>query len=482
MIKKSKHNQAETNSRKLNKDILMVTYIFMGLFLILVIYFFYLVGFSSKKMINNSYNKLQNLLSESVIRGNIYSSDGELLAATAYDEDGAEYRHYPFNDQYCHVVGSIDQGLYGLESAYNFELLSSSSNMFKKMINDFKNQKDDGDSIVSTLNHKIQKAAYQALKGYDGAVIVMDSHTGAVLSMVSNPGYNPNTIKENWDKINEGNSSVLLNRATQGLYTPGSIFKLITLYEYLKEGGDEEAYSYLCEGNISADEETIHCNDNTAHGTVNLMDSFAYSCNCSFVNIGRQLSIENLSSACNDLLFNKTLPVTIAYNKSSFQLQQNDSDFVKALTFFGQGETLISPIHAAILVNAVANKGTAMEPYFVESIKGASGKTVKTFSAKSYKTLFDEEMADKLKQYMRSVVEYGTAKRLNSFDNLTVYGKTGSAEIDSARNINSWFIGFAEEKESEKSYTIVVVAENVAAGTSPAPSVTIANQILKVLD
>ena len=91
-------------------------------------------------------------------------------------------------------------------------------------------------------------------------------------------------------------------------------------------------------------------------------------------------------------------------------------------------------------------------------------------------------MADNLKKYMRSVVEYGTAKKLNSFEHLTVYGKTGSAEIDSDRNINSWFIGFAEDEENEKSYTIVVVAENVPAGISSAPSVTIANQILKVLD
>ena len=92
------------------------------------------------------------------------------------------------------------------------------------------------------------------------------------------------------------------------------------------------------------------------------------------------------------------------------------------------------------------------------------------------------EMAEKLKAYMGAVVEYGTAERLNHYSNLTVYGKTGSAEIDSERNINSWFMGFAENANTNENYTIVVVAENVASGTSPAPSVTIANQILKVLD
>lgn len=472
----------ETNTKQLNKNILLVTYIFLGLFLILAVYFAYLAGYASKDKMNNSYNKLQNLLSKSVVRGDIYSSDGELLATTKKDDKGEEYRYYPFDEEYCHVVGSIDQGLYGLEAAYNFNLLSSSTGMFTKIANDLSGRKDEGDSIITTLDSTVQDAAYCALGNYGGAVIVMDSRTGAVKAMVSNPGYNPNTVAQEWESIQSGTSSVLLNRATQGMYTPGSIFKLITLYEYLMEGGDEEGYSYHCTGSIEVDGETISCNNRTAHGTVNLMESFAYSCNCSFINIRNQISVKSLKKTCEDLLFGKDLPIKIEYKKSSFALKEDDSEFMKAQTMFGQGETLISPVHAAILVSAVANGGTAMEPRFVENIKSAGGKTVKTFPEKSYTALFEPEMAAKLKEYMRSVTEYGTAERLNGYENLTVYGKTGSAEIDSERNINSWFIGFAENEENGKSYTIVAVAENVADGTSPAPAVTITNQILKVLD
>jgi peptidoglycan glycosyltransferase len=200
------------------------------------------------------------------------------------------------------------------------------------------------------------------------------------------------------------------------------------------------------------------------------------------VNIGTNINITKLKNTCSDLLFQKKLPVKIEYNKSTFSLSEKDSDFLKAQTVFGQGETLISPIHAAILVQAIANGGVAMEPSFVSKITDARGNTVKTYQAKTYKTLFEPEMAEKLKSYMRGVVTYGTATRLNNFENLTVYGKTGSAEIDSARNINSWFIGFAENENTGASYTVVVVAENVAEGTSPAPAVSITNQILKVLD
>lgn len=481
MIQKKSPSPVQ-NSKKLNKDILLVTYIFLGLFLILVGYFAYLTAFSSQKQINNPYNKLINLASNSVVRGNIYSSDGKLLATTAYDDDNEEYRYYPYGEEYCHVIGSIDKGLYGLEAAYNFELLSSNDSILTKIGNDLSDKKDNGNSIVTTLDSKIQDAAFEALKPYDGAVIVMNSKTGAILAMVSNPGYDPNKISEEWDSINSESSSVLLNRATQGLYTPGSVFKVITLYEYLSEGNTEDSYNYDCSGSITIDGEVIHCINGQSHGSVNLRDSFAYSCNCSFVNIGKQISSEKLFSTCENLLFNQKLPVKLSYKQSSFTLKKDSSDFLKSQTVFGQGETLMSPIHAAIITQAIANNGVAMEPRFVESMKDTSDHTIKTYGSKTYKTLFQPEMAEKLKAYMGAVVEYGTAERLNHYSTLTVYGKTGSAEIDSERNINSWFMGFAENANTNENYTIVVVAENVASGTSPAPSVTIANQILKVLD
>lgn len=479
--KKSKQKREESCQRRMNKDILNVTYIFLGLFLLLAIYFAWLSGHGAQQYINNPYNKLLNLVADTVIRGDIYSADGELLATTSYDGDGNDYRYYPYKNEYCHVVGSIGNGMYGLESVYNYQLLSSDDSILKKITNDLSNEKDQGNSIVTTLDSTVQNAAGQAMEGYDGAVIVMDSTTGDVLAMVSGPDYNPNTILEDWESIDSGDSSVLINRATQGLYTPGSVFKLLTLYEAIRQGLDEN-YTYTCTGSITVDGETIHCNNHTAHGTVNLEESFAYSCNCSFINLGLQLDTEKFQKTCEDLLFNSELPVSLAYKKSSIQVSGRSSDFQLAQLVFGQGDTLVTPMHMALLMQAVANGGKSMEPRFVTSIVGASGKTLETISEKTAKTLFSAERAEELKTYLRSVVEYGTAKKLNDFTNLTVYGKTGTAEINSEGNVHSWFAGFAENNATGKNYTIVVVAENLEPGISPAPSVAIAKEILKVLD
>ncbi len=461
-----------------NKSIMKATYIFTGLFLLLVGFFAYYLTFKSESQMNNSYNKLQDVFANIVTRGEIHSSDGKVLATTKLDEDGEEYRYYPYDNMFCHAVGSIGIGKYGIESLYNFNLLTSDVSTITKITNDLQGKKYSGNNVISTLNFELQQTAYNSLAPYKGAVVVMEVDTGKVLTMVSNPSYNPNKVEDNWANISSDESAPILNRVTQGLYTPGSIFKLFTLNEYLNEGLSTDDYLYKCSGVTTVDGQTIGCSNRSAHGNMNLKDSFAYSCNCSFVNIGTLINVDKLNKTCTNLLFNSDLPLSIPYSRSSLTLKSTDSDFIKAQTVFGQGETMVSPMHMAMIVSAIANKGVLMEPMFVESIENTYGKTIKEIDSKEYGRLFTEEESEVLTEYMRGVVEYGTALRLNQFDSLTVYGKTGTAEINDGANINSWFIGFA--KSGDKSYAIAVVCENVEKNISPA--LVIARDVLKVLD
>ncbi len=466
--------QKKMKQRNMNKDILNVACIFLGLYLILTIYFLWLSGYESQQYVNNSYNKLLYLLEDTVVRGDIYSADGEILATASYNEDGDSQRYYPYKNQYCHVVGSLTKGRTGIEAAYNYQLLSSDDSIMKKITNDLKNKKDQGNSIVTTLDTTVQSAAYQAMEGYEGAVIVMDNKTGNILAMVSAPDYDPN-----FSYVDE-NSSVLLNRATQGLYTPGSIFKLLTLQEYLRQGNSAD-YSYECTGSIEVDGHKIHCSNRSAHGKVNLEESFAYSCNCSFINMGLQLDMGDFQKNCEQLLFNHPIPFALDSKVSYISLAENKTDFMKAQLLFGQGDTLMTPVHAAMLMQGIANDGICKEPRIVSSIKGSRGEVRIIDSGKDI-LLFTEDECRMLKPYLRSVVDYGTARALNSFEHFTVYGKTGTAEIDSLGNANSWFSGFAESTDKEQSYTIVVVVENIDSDTSPAPAVSVTKEILKVLD
>lgn len=461
-----------------NKSIMRATYIFVGLFLLMAVYFTYYLTSKSDDKMNNPYNKLTDKLSESTVRGTIYAADGSVLASTVTNEDGSEVRNYPYNEVFCHVVGSLDYGKYGLESLYNYELLSSDTNWMSKVFDDLKGDKYQGNNIITTLNVKLQQAAYDAMSDYKGAVVVMEADTGKVLTMMSNPAYNPNTTKENWTEISSDENSPILNRATMGLYTPGSIFKLFTLEEYLEEKHDAEAYSFNCTGSVNIAGKAIKCAGGAWHGNVNLMSSFAHSCNGSFINIGSSLADGGLSKLCDRFLFNSKLPLDFPYNQSEFTLDAAADEFLKAQTYFGQGETLVTPMHMAMVCSAIANGGVLMKPMFVERVENAYGSTVKKYEPEKYKSLLSSSQADTLKTYMRSVVETGTAIRLNSYENLTAYGKTGTAQIDNGAAANSWFIGFAEK--DGKSYAIAVVCEHVDNNISPA--IVVARDVLKVLD
>ena len=129
-------------------------------------------------------------------------------------------------------------------------MLHSNQNFFEQIGNDLSGNRNTGDNVITTLNVNLQKACYDALGSNRGAVIVMEPSTGKILAMVSKPDFDPNTLAANWSQITgEGSDSVLVNRATQGLYPPGSTFKLITMLEYLREHkNDYGQYHYICDG------------------------------------------------------------------------------------------------------------------------------------------------------------------------------------------------------------------------------------------
>ena len=216
-----------------DKSILFVTYIMVGLFVGLMGYFGYFLQVQSETVINNSYNARLDSFSDRIIRGEILSNDGKVLAKTNVAEDGTEVREYPYGSLFAHVVGYSDQGKTGLESLANFYLLSSHMNLVEQAVNELSDVKNLGDQVVTTLDVGLQQAASDALGDRRGAVVVMEPDTGKILAMVSKPGFDPNQLSSQWESLISGDNTEaqLLNRAAQGVYPPGSTFKIVTLLE-----------------------------------------------------------------------------------------------------------------------------------------------------------------------------------------------------------------------------------------------------------
>ena len=445
------------SGNKHNRNLLIATYIFLAVFVGLIAYLIYFTVHDADGVINNTYNKRQDILSEKVVKGSILSSDGEILAQTVTDEEGNETRYYPYANVFSHVIGYLNNGGYGLENNACYYMLSSNENPFEKIVKDLKDEKLSGDNVVTTLNAQLQQIAYNALGSNRGAVIVTEPSTGKILAMVSKPDFNPNTLADNWDAITaEGGDSVLVNRATQGLYPPGSTFKIVTLLEYIRENPlTYKSYSYDCTGAFDLDGTIINCVQNTAHGTEDTALSFAYSCNSSFINMGLTLDIESYKKTAEELLFNSELPLDMEYNRSSFSLTEDSSLWEKAVTSFGQGNTLITPMHLALIGSAIANGGVLMKPLLMDHIENVNSTTVKKFRSSVYGKMMSEDEAEILRENLENVINTSFGWLFGDCE-YTVAGKSGTAQYGTLGYEHSLFVSFSPAQNPEICVTVVV--------------------------
>lgn len=462
-VRREKEKKRKNNKK--NKPMVLTTYITVAIIVCLMGYIVMFMHFDSEKVIANSRNVRQDDFSNVVERGDIITSDGVVIATSKTDKKGVTTRSYPYDNMFAHLVGYDKYGRAGLELSANFYMLRSHVNIFEKVYHELREQKNRGDNVITTVDYKLQNAAYTALGDCNGAVVAIEPSTGKIRVMLSKPDYNPNNIDDLWaylDTEEGANSTVLLNRATSGMYAPGSTFKVVSLLEYIRENPKSYMnYNYTCEGSEIFDGVDIHCFDSTAHGYETLMDTLAYSCNSSFANIGIEFNYEKYRNTCEELLFNKDLPFEGSCSKSYFEIDKNSKRTELPQTAIGQGETRLSPLHNAMIFSAIANDGKLMKPYLIQSIESDDGNTVKKFNNEAYGNLMTKEEADILTEYMKSVCEYGTAAWYLDGANYSVAGKTGTAEYDNEGGCNSWFVGFSNPDKPELVVSVIVEDYNL---------------------
>lgn len=447
---------------------------FAGLFVAISGYLIHYVHFDSPQVINNVYNtKRQDLLAAQTIRGDILSADGQVLATTDIDTDE---RRYPFDKIFAHAIGYASNGRMGIEQSANMFLVSSNVPLNDKLQNDLAGEKHMGNTVVTTFDAKLQKIAYEALGLYDGAVVITEPATGKILAMVSKPDFDPNTIKEIWDDIIEDTtSSVLLNRVTQGVYPPGSTFKILTVLEYIRENPDTyEDYQFQCTGKFTKENYTIRCFHNTNHGTVDLKKAFAKSCNSAFASIGLEIDRKKFKQTLYSLYFNRDLPVDFPAKSSNISDKITENDGVMLQTAIGQGTSQITPLLMAMVTATIANNGEMMTPYMIDHIETADGTVIKQYAPKSLGQQITQQEAAALQEMMTAVVAEGTGTRLES-QLFGAAGKTGSAEYNKESDSHAWFTGYTYNTEQPLQITVIMEG----AGSGGEYAVPVARRILE---
>lgn len=464
------------DSKRGNRQIVVVSYCVVLVFMGMLAYLVQFMVKDSQRIINNPSNKRQEVLAKKIVRGDILSSDGEVLATTKTGKDGKETRTYPYGRVFCHAVGRTQNSMTGIEQEQSFPLLTSHVNPLKQLANQFQGKKNQGDKVVTTLNAQLQQTAYDALGSFKGAVVVLEPSTGKVLAMVSKPDYDPNHVSENWNQLVEdsGKESALLNRASQGLYPPGSTFKVLTALEYMRENKRFKKYQYTCTGSDTFGGNKIRCFSGERHGTINLEESLAHSCNGSFAHIGVGLKIGSFHRLCESFGFNKALPVNFASSKSRFLLGGTSDKAEVAQTSIGQGRTTITPLQNALISATIANDGEMMRPFLIDRIESDDGRVVKKSEPVAERRIISRKLANQVTGMMKSVVEDGTASSLR-YLGYPVAGKTGTAEIDSDGTSHAWFVGFAPANKPKIAVSVVVEG----AGTGSQYAVPIAQKLFE---
>lgn len=439
-----------------------------------------------------------------VRRGKMLDRNGEVLVDTQVVQGDFAVRSYPLADHYdpaafSNVVGffSSQFGTAGLEASYN-DYLSGERDAYGRLRDTVLGRPDVGDDLHLTIDAPLQQAVKQILGDRTGSVVVLDPKTGAILAMVSTPGFdsrqlafNPaadrdaeNTrINEYWGAINsEGAGQPLLNRPTQGRYPPGSTFKTVTAVgtlEHQREGQpdqidcpDERATEPGAPPVVNAVREGLEGIIRRI-GPPNLERVYAFSCNTAFAEYAMRLGPDLMTEAARAFDIYPPQDAPESYGgftelPTEASLLYVNAGFLNsraglAATGFGQGELLVTPLQMALVAATIANDGVMMQPYLVDRVTRADGAVVVARAPHALNRVMSGSVAARMRADMRAGVSYGFGRAADAVPGIAVGGKSGTAEHGGAAT-HAWFIAIAPVEDPR--FAVAVMIENGGEGSS----------------
>lgn len=443
------------NSR--NKKMITILGVLIVMLLGVALYMTYFQLFEAKFYADHDYNSRNWVDESSILRGTIRDADGNSLAYSQKNEDGSMQRINAYYYMYTPIIGYTDPelGKSGIEQKYNKELLNIPDNYdFISQLESAYNRSERGKDVYLTIDSDIQSYMYDLLEGYKGAIVVIEPSTGNIVSMISRPSFNVNRLKENWNSLIESDDGVLINRATQGLYTPGSIFKIISSIALLENNVDLD---YIDNGSTTINGYTISNYANREYGEIDLRKALIHSSNTYFSDKSKELDNIDLLRVTNSFMLGKAYDFDVNRSLSRIPYKNNLDELEKAVTAFGQGKTMVTPLDMASMVAAIANDGIMMKPRLVN--KTLDGEVITEFSPVQLSKAVPKDINDRMVDYLTD-----TATENNRIldDGTKLAGKSGTAETDTLEH--SWYVGFGPAESPR--YAIAIVLEHAGVENS----------------
>ncbi len=451
-------------------------------------------------------NAIQRVAQFTIERGLIYSSDGVVLAAnTSKNVQGKTlyFRRYPARGIAAHIVGYSTQSRSqaGLERSENDYLTASNSNLntvFRTELDRLKGVTVKGNNLVLTLSVKAQRVAQNGLAGKCGAAVALEPATGKVLAMYSSPTYDPNLIEKKFGQIGLTKSSCsgaapLLNRATEGLFTPGSTFKIVTAAAALDTGAFNPNSQFNDPGYCEEYGKRVSNAGNPdqqgpeSFGNVTLAQGFQHSINSVFCNVGKKIGAGAILTYARRFGFYSIPPLDTPrnerapsglYNRSKlFAPRKPQFQVDPGRLAFGQERMLATPLQMAMVAATVADRGTVMRPYVVDRIVAPNGSVVTRTHPQKLGQAIKPETAAVLNSMMQAVMTGGTGTS-DQIPGVKVAGKTGTAETGVAHKNTTWFVAFAPADAPKVAVAVVLENQTGFGATTAGP---IAKALLQAL-
>lgn len=384
--------------------------------------------------------------------------NGVLNTGTITDRSGILLAHagdgvYRYADDAAHRISCLHAvGDYaGYIGAGALQLFSKELGGYDS-INGTYDPDAQGGTVALSIDAALSAVAYEALAGQSGAVAVSNYKTGELLCMVSSPAYDPN------GSLDPALDGVYLNRVTGAAYTPGSVFKIVTLAAAIECIDDIYSRTFWCEGGVTVGGSYIKCSG--SHGSQTIEQAFANSCNCAFAELSLELGAETLSEYASALGVTELLTLCGASTAAGRFDAEKADDVDLAWSGIGQSTNLTSPYAMLRLVSAIAGDGAVQEPTLLKDGQSSATRLLKPSTA--------ELIADFMRYNV--VNSYGEW----NFPGLKLCAKSGTAEVGDGTS-HAWFTGFLQD--ADHPYAFVVVVEHGGGGLRTAGAV--ANTVLQ---
>jgi peptidoglycan glycosyltransferase len=488
----------------MNGQIVRLTYVSLILVAVLVVMTTYWQTWAAASLAERQDNSIRRVAEFSIDRGLIFSFEPRKRLARNRERviDGRTlfFRRYPYGPLAAHVVGysTVGRSRTGLERSLNDFLTASNSNLstvFDKTLDELRGKPIQGNDVVTTLDLDAQEVANEALGSNCGAVVALDPRTGKVLVMASSPGFDPNLVEENFDKIEQITANCtpaapLINRASAGLYVPGSTFKVITASAALESKKFGPDSTFNDPGYCMVYGKRVNNFDTSSpFGTIDLTSALAYSVNSVFCNIGKRLGAKRILDTAKQFGFYEKPPLETPtderlasglYRNGRLFYPKVDANVDAGRMAFGQERMLVTALQQAMVAGAIGVGGRLMEPHVVDRIVAPGGKVIERQRPRLIRRAVSKETADAVADMMRLGVQRGTGTAAQIFG-YSIGGKTGTGETGVPGSNTTWFIAFAgKDEDSPPELAIAVVLQNQS-GTGGTTAAPIAREVMQAI-